>query len=450
MMACTHLRFMYSDSMSIKSGYSKAVNLHSQLDSDLHLEHQIQQQIKQQKSARKANRAVGDAPPFIEKGALHAPDIGDMGFDGMSFVSSNTMRKTIDDLADKMANAGTRTMRNKEKMKCGACVTVKSNARRFDMLKKETIHFNPIHSLIYKKVPTKLKKQILALFCKKLKTLMEKKYPNADVAGMQIHDDSGNLHVDVWLNRCKEITIEKYPSYKKHVGKYLYNASSTLDSNAGIGGIVIDRKRRAGHKLCASDQYTIDDINAKRPNTKDLQMHMELDNYMDNLFTAPTLKNMLNESIDEYKKYLADDDKLNFSDIDKNILLKEKVTNLTNEIITLNEEKQKTGDEIQLLELETINLKAGISSLDDEYNMAKTTMETYQENLTVLSKDPFEAADLARFFQRNRGAARDLSKNEKLMRNLVSNLTQFNSDPIVDKFVKGLEKVLSNKNMDKT
>lgn len=117
-------------------------------------------------------------------------------------------------------------------------------------LERITVHLPLWLSKAWSELPgslrVKAKSQVMDVFYAHVK----ERWPKANLKALSLHDDTGNLHVDVWATELEKVSTI---THGKSVTRYVTKGQVFNSGCCGVGTIILQNKVDAGHQLHPAD-----------------------------------------------------------------------------------------------------------------------------------------------------------------------------------------------------
>ena len=123
---------------------------------------------------------------------------------------------------------------------------------RFDVMQRRTCVFAPHVSILYKRMSPKTKGQFSKLLAQVIREASEKRWPDAELQGVQLHDDTQYLHMDLWSLKGKMVRHKSRGQKEKDV--LLFSAAAIAQKGAGHGAVYLAHKKRIRGEIHAEDE----------------------------------------------------------------------------------------------------------------------------------------------------------------------------------------------------
>jgi len=130
-----------------------------------------------------------------------------------------------------------------------------AHKKRADVMQRHTYVLPLQISILYKGMSPKTKENFFKVITREVRKAAEKRWPDADLKGMQLHDDTEYLHVDLW--RMKGNMVKHKARGQKEKEVLLFSASSIAKEGAGHGAVYLDRKKRFLKNLHPVDEIKL-------------------------------------------------------------------------------------------------------------------------------------------------------------------------------------------------
>jgi len=87
-------------------------------------------------------------------------------------------------------------------------------------MQRRTCVLAPHISILYKRMSPKIKGQFSKLLAQVIRETSEKRWPDAELQGVQLHDDTQYLHMNLWSLKGKMVRHQPRGQKEKDVQKF--------------------------------------------------------------------------------------------------------------------------------------------------------------------------------------------------------------------------------------
>ena len=191
-----------------------------------------------------------------------------------------------------------------------------------DVHKRNTVAVPPWFSKIWAMAPSEWREKGKDMLSGLVLRLAKERWPEADIRGITLHDDTSNLHFDIWATELKarEVTIRKNKVVR-------YVTKNTFPSGlVGPGTTYLQMKKDIGHRLHSIDegkltrsleQYKIHRALTKKPLPEvpaEITLARKMEGALTGFFKSPDLPKKVKTDYLEHCKVL---DSAKYSTYDK-------------------------------------------------------------------------------------------------------------------------------------
>jgi len=342
-------------------------------------------------------------PRFVEPGALTTP--GNLCWlvrDGLvKEAHGEAMREDFHEFERRVELAGGPQREQSKKNKLGEPYLQKY---KVDVHKRNTVAVPPWFSRVWASAPSNWREKGKGELVKIILRLARERWPEATIRAVTLHDDTSNLHFDIWATElmAKEMTIRKEKAVR-YVTRNVFQSGL-----CGPGTMYLQAKKDLGHNLHPVDEQklrkSLEMYAVHRSMTKkelpevpaEIAFARKLDATLAKLFKTPDI---VNKTKVEYLAHCKSLDSAKYATFDKI----DEVKNKSLELNVMESDFQEKWEEVaqkekelqQLLDQVLINDKPSLDYIIGRWEKSKS----FRENFKLAPLASQKLVNSLRYFQ---------------------------------------------------